>query len=138
MFATLLKHTKSKQYVCHFAQTYQIETVCLPSISNIPNRFSMFALLHININHLILPTQGFWELPVSHVVNILLCCSQISIGLVRDTDVGSLIMALDFSSILCASFTILWRCEKVRLKPSQYPQVVGRCVRVCAVQIPNS
>jgi hypothetical protein len=81
MFATLLKHTKSKQYVCHLSQTYQIETVCLPSISNILNRNSMFALLHININHLILPTQGFWELPVSHVVNILLCCSQISIGL---------------------------------------------------------
>ena len=77
MFAIYLKHTKSKQYVCHFAQTYQIETVCLPFISNIPNRFSMFALLHININHLILPTQGFWELPVSHVVNILLCWTPV-------------------------------------------------------------
>ena len=77
------------------------------------------------------------KLTLSCVVNILPCCSQISIGLVCDRHAGTPIMTLDCSRILCTGFAVFGKWEDVRLKPSQYAQVISRCLRVGAAQIPN-
>ncbi|MDC1481933.1 hypothetical protein N8146_06530 [Ascidiaceihabitans sp.] len=46
----------------------------------------MFGLLFNKINVPNLSTQCFWELTTPNVVNILLCCAQISVGLIGNAN----------------------------------------------------
>jgi hypothetical protein len=97
-----------------------LQTLCLPFFSNILNPNTVFALLRFNINDLIFTTQGFWELSAPNVVNILLCCAQISVGLVRNASAGLLVMSVRFDCGACARFSIFGRRKNVRPKPSEH------------------
>ena len=52
----------------------------------------MFGLLSNKINAPNLSTQCFWELTTPNVVNILLCCAQIFVDLIRNADAYLLVV----------------------------------------------
>ena len=55
---TVIRFTVQTQCFDLLRQTYMLQTLCLPFFSNILIPNTVFALLHININHLIFTDAG--------------------------------------------------------------------------------
>ncbi|ALI56852.1 hypothetical protein IMCC12053_2905 [Celeribacter marinus] len=59
----------------------------------------MFGFLSNKINGWKLPAQGFGELSVPNILNILLSCAQISVCLIGYADAGAFVVALNLKRL---------------------------------------
>ena len=92
---TLFEHAVLTRRLFTSDQTLLLQTACLTQNSNMAFPNSVFGFLSNKINGWNLPSQGFWEISVSNILDILLSCTQISVCLIGYADACALVATLN-------------------------------------------